>query len=182
MESIQQLISLVIKADQFHDVPVESYIEKLGSLHPRLEKLHLPLARYDTKTIREIARCLPDLRDIGFKSGAYGPRYQEGRSVLDHLASFRMLPMLESITFPDILNLGLDYDLPSFVKRVRLEIDIFGDSDLEDAIIARKEEAIGRLLEGIDKEIMTKGGPRLKIIVIGDIIYEIDANRRFRRS
>ncbi|KAG8838528.1 hypothetical protein FRC20_011525 [Serendipita sp. 405] len=39
-----------------------------------------------------------------------------------------------------------------------------------------------QLLEGIEQEILTKGGPILRSVVIGDLICEVDVNGRLKRS
>ncbi|KAG8843590.1 hypothetical protein FRB91_003274 [Serendipita sp. 411] len=163
VESISPLESLVIE-----ELPFQLYIEKLGDLHPGLRKLHCS-GGCDTTNVRRIARCLPNLRDIGFLSIGY-LRYWAG-SILGHLASFRVFPMLESITLSDILDLGIDGCIPS-----QWEVPLS-----EDELIVRKERAIERLLEGIENDIMTEDGPKLQTVVIGHILCKVDANGRLRR-
>ncbi|KAG8839553.1 hypothetical protein FRC20_005996, partial [Serendipita sp. 405] len=47
---------------------------------------------------------------------------------------------------------------------------------------AKAKEATKKLLEGIEREVLTKGGLRLRSVAIGDPIYEVNANARLKRS
>ncbi|KAG8813190.1 hypothetical protein FS842_005647 [Serendipita sp. 407] len=157
---------------EFHDVPLKPYLEKLRTVHPGLTVLHCP-AWCVTENIREIARCLPNLRDIGLLGRRFPQRFWRASSVMDHLAPFRMFSKLESISFPDISKLGISYRSPGTAFCLY--------PGLRDRRDPQAKEVTQRLLEGIEKEILTKTGPRLLRVVIGVIIYEVDANRRLRK-
>ncbi|KAG8808774.1 hypothetical protein FRC18_004863 [Serendipita sp. 400] len=136
------------------------------------------MPRYVCSDFIEIARCLPNLRDVGFIWGKHRRCYRSGTSVLDHLESFSMFSMLENITLPNISQLGLGYKRPP----VRESMGFLFDSSLEDRLATQKEQAIERLLGGMEEILLTKHGSWLQSVVVGDIICEVGANRRFRRS
>ncbi|KAG8863646.1 hypothetical protein FRC20_010633 [Serendipita sp. 405] len=79
--------------------------------------------------------------------------------------------MLESITLPNIGQLGVDDFSPSLPHLL----------SSEDVMVVRKERAIERLLEEIEKDIMTEDGPKLQRVVIGDVCCNVAANGRLRR-
>ncbi|KAG8819948.1 hypothetical protein FRC19_009365 [Serendipita sp. 401] len=146
-----------------------SYLQKLGTLHPGLRTLHCPLS-FVADNIKEIARCLPDLSEIGLRGRVSQIRYRGCQFVARHIADFKMLPKLETIFFSD---------LPvTWISDWEDEPDTEGNPIPTLGFDSGTEE----FLQEIEERLLTEDGPRLKSVIVGPVVYEVDENRRLMQS
>ncbi|KAG8833901.1 hypothetical protein FRC18_002918 [Serendipita sp. 400] len=152
---------------------LEFDIEKLGSLHPGLKKLHCRSACM-TKNVQRIARCLPNIVDISLLGGVIFERDGRYSSILDHLSCYRAFPRLESIEFPRLSFLGLGFNPPTCGNAYTPALSAQTAADAK--------RLTRQILDNIEQGLSDHGGSGIVTIRIGGEIYERNTNGRFRKT
>ncbi|KAG8817918.1 hypothetical protein FRC17_011044 [Serendipita sp. 399] len=174
VDNIPRLEYLVIKkrASSVDDPSFEFNVQKLGISHPNLKKLHCQTP-CKTENIQEVARALPNLRDIGLVGWV---SWRQSESLMHHLACYSTLSKLETISIPHLTSLGLNYYPPRCGNAYR------SNPGLKARLHAQRKQIIRQILNAIEHEVLTKGASRLQRVDIGGTICERNASGRFQRS
>lgn len=129
-------------------------VYRLGKSHPNLTSLHCDeIAR--PHVIEEIAANLPQLRSLGLYANPYGDRYED----FHYLNAYKQFSYLESLSLPapgEVVMRSVPYEMahPNIQKQIRQE----------------RRDAVGRLINGINTQLLGYKGCTLKEVIIGSRI------------